>query len=500
MDEKQAATSSGKRFAGIRIPVDLTGWNFFSLYAASFFIACLMVVPALIQPLFLKEVIQIPGELAGTINSGLQNMSQIATLLFIGMIGILSDRVGRRILAVLGFLICGVFFILFGHAQDIALALGITGMGGQIFVTFLIRFIIGIGIILSFPQTITIVGDYTASTDRGKGMAWHGAMMALGSIIVFGVLARIAGKMGLMSLFYMSGALGFVGLIISRLGLVDRMPKEKAQKLGIKETYREVSKSIAIKAGYMVTLVMRADIIVKSVFLFVWLVYMAKQQGVSPMKAAAMGGKVMLVAAVVTLCAYPVIGFLIDRVGRMRVMIVGSFAAGISFCLIAATQNPFSPVLYLYISVIAIGFSAASVGSIALAMDVSPKPMLGSILGGLNTMQPIGVLFFLQLGGFLYDKVGPWTPWALKGGANLLLFVWLLMVRSRIQQEVEEAAPVHSLTFTMEWADEAKMMLEKVPGPFREAAVSGTETYAREHSCEKVTAEVMTNYRKELGM
>ena len=34
----------------------------------------------------------------------------------------------------------------------------------------------------------------------------------------------------------------------------------------------------------MVTLVMRADIIVKSVFLFVWLVYMAKQQGVSPDK------------------------------------------------------------------------------------------------------------------------------------------------------------------------------------------------------------------------
>ena len=104
-------------------------------------------------------------------------------------------------------------------------------------------------------------------------------------------------------------------------------------------------------------------------------------------------------------------------------------------------------------------------GSIALAMDVSPKPMLGSILGGLNTMQPIGVLFFLQLGGFLYDKVGPWTPWALKGGANLLLFVWLLMVRSRIQKEVEEA-----------------------------------EAYAAEHSHHKVTTEVMTDYRKELGM
>jgi MFS family permease len=220
MGEKQAAGSSSKRFAGIGIPEDLTWWNFFSLYAASFLVACLMVVPAIIQPLFLKEVIQIPGEMAGTINSGLQNMSQIATLLFIGLIGILSDRVGRQILAVLGFLICGVFFILFGHAQDISLALGITSMGGQIFITFLIRFIIGIGIILSFPQTITLVGDYTASTDRGKGMAWHGAMMALGSIIVFGVLARIAGKMGLMSLFYMSGA----GSLVSRKP-TGRLPK-----------------------------------------------------------------------------------------------------------------------------------------------------------------------------------------------------------------------------------------------------------------------------------
>ena len=56
-------------------------------------------------------------------------------------------------------------------------------------------------------------------------------MLALGSMIVFGVLARIAGKTGLMSLFYMSGVLGFLGLIVSRLGLVDRMPKERPRSL-----------------------------------------------------------------------------------------------------------------------------------------------------------------------------------------------------------------------------------------------------------------------------
>ena len=48
--------------------------------------------------------------------------------------------------------------------------------------------------------------------------------------------------------------------------------------------------------------------------------------------------------------------------------------------------------------------------------------------------------------------------------------------------------------------EKAKTMLKRVPGAFREAAVSGTEEYARANSHEKVTAGVMTQFRKELGM
>jgi MFS family permease len=278
------------------------------------------------------------------------------------------------------------------------------------------------------------------------------------------------------------------------------MPKEKAKKLGFKQIYREVSKSLTLKATYVVTFVLRADIIVKSVFLFVWLVYMAKKHGVSPMTATKMGGKVMLVGSIVTLLAYPIMGILLDRWGRLPVIITGALSAGAGFCLIAATQNPFSPVIYVYICLISVGFASATLGGITLAIDVSPKPLVGSILGGLNSMQPIGVLFFLQLGGFLFDKVGYWTPWALKGVADLILVIWLLMIKGRIKTEIAEAASIDNLPFTMEWEDEAKTMLKRVPGAFREAAVSGTEEYARAHSYEKVTAEVMTKYRKELGM
>ena len=421
-----------KKFAGLPIPSDLKGSHFFNLYFATLFIACLMAIPAVIQPAYLKEVINIPKEQAGSINSGLQNMSQIATLLFVGLFGILSDRIGRRILVALGFVFCWIFFIVYGYTQEIALALGITSVGGQVLIAYIIRFFIGVGIVLSFPQTTTMVADYTTPRDRGKGMALHGAMMGLGSMLVFGIMVQLARKTGLMSLFYMSGALGFLGFLVAWFGTVDRLPKEKAQKTGIKVIYQEVSKSLALKVGYIVTIITRADIAIVATFIILWMVYMADGEGITAVKATARGGLVMMVTSLVTLIAYPILGILTDRVGRIPVIITGLLVSGAAFCLMAITKNPFAPIVYLYASLICVGFSGVAVASTTLTADAAPKQLLGSILGGFNTMQPIGILFFLQVGGYLFDKWGYWGPFALKGIVSILCGLWLLTIRKKI--------------------------------------------------------------------
>jgi hypothetical protein len=64
----------------------------------------------------------------------------------------------------------------------------------------------------------------------------------------------------------------------------------------------------------------------------------------------------------------------------------------------------------------------------------------------------------------------------------------------------EEDVPIESLSFTMPWEDEVKVMLEEVPAPFRKAAVTNTEEYARKHSHDRVTVGVFEAFRKELGM
>lgn len=68
---------------------------------------------------------------------------------------------------------------------------------------------------------------------------------------------------------------------------------------------------------------------------------------------------------------------------------------------------------------------------------------------------------------------------------------------SRDQDEAEE--DLSKLPFSMAWDDGAKELLQMVPSGFKAKAVSGTENYAREHNCERVSVQVVEDYKKELG-
>jgi MFS family permease len=162
------------------------------------------------------------------------------------------------------------------------------------------------------------------------------------------------------------------------------------------------------------------------------MVYVAEKFGISPVRATAKGGIVMMVFALVSLITWPIIGILLDRWGRVPVIITSAITGGLAFCLIAATEDPFSPMMYLYVCLMGIGFSAASGGANALAADASPRPLLGSIIGGLHTMQPVGAFIFLQVGGFLFDRLGYWSPFAFKGIADLACGLWILAIRKDI--------------------------------------------------------------------
>ena len=120
MVENNETERSVVKFAGIEVPPELTKNNFFFLFFNTFLIGMLMSVLGLLQPAFMKDIIKIDQDFAGSINGMLMNLNEIATLALVALVGVLSDKVGRKILALLGFVVLALCFYLLGLSNGIA--------------------------------------------------------------------------------------------------------------------------------------------------------------------------------------------------------------------------------------------------------------------------------------------------------------------------------------------------------------------------------------------
>jgi DHA1 family tetracycline resistance protein-like MFS transporter len=452
-----------KKFAGIEIPSGLTKGNFFFLYLNTLLIGMLVIIPNIIQPAFLKEVIQVSDDVFGSTNAFLQNISQVATLAFVGIVGVLSDRIGRKILTTIGFSVLVVFYYLLGISRDIAAFLHVPeGLASDIcaFISFApsraadfadfapallvaygIRLILGIGMILCYPQFITMVSDYTYQKDRGKGMALNGIMMGLASIIIFAFIAPLGEVIGLSGLFALTSAMAIAGVVFTWFFLKERRSESKGEdKKSVLDIMKLVVKSPSLKASYLCSLISRPDMSITSLFVIVWAVQAGAQLQMSSETATQAGAKPMIVMSIAAFIAMPLVGMMLDRWGRIQTVILTLLMGGIGLVLLGVSSSPFSVLTLGAVALIGTGFAGAVTGANTLATDASPKHLVGSVLGGLNTMMPIGVIFFQQLGGYLFDVLGPSWIFGIKGVVNILLAVWLFITRKKIYAEMKSAA------------------------------------------------------------
>jgi len=454
MADHSETTKSAIKFAGIEVPPELTKNNFFFLFFNTFLIGMLMSVFGILQPAFLKDIIKIDQDFAGSINGLLMNLNEIATLALVALVGVLSDKVGRKILALLGFVVLALFFYLLGQSNGIASFLQVpAGLSSQIcsllsfvpsrsaeftqfapglLTTYVIRLFLGVGLVLCYPQFITMVADYTYEKDRGKGMAMNGVMMGLSALLIFALFAPIMKKTGVLSLIYIIIAVALGGALSTGLFLKERLPETKQEKLGLMKIIPVVRKSMALKASYWCCLITRADIIVLAAFVITWGVKYGKELEMTSRQATLRASLPLIVMSVVSLIAFPILGVMLDRWGRVPTIILALVSGAVAMFLLAASPNPFSPLVYIAMIFASVGMAGAIAGANTLASDASPEGMVGSILGGLNTMQPIGILFFVGLGGYLFDRFGPGWAFAVKGIASLILCVWIFMIKDRI--------------------------------------------------------------------
>ncbi len=449
-----------RKFAGMKVPPDLGRRHFLFLFIGTFILGMFMAIPPVVQPVLLKTTLGVPVDILSTINTQFQMLSQVSMLLLAALVGVWSDRVGRKLLAWIGFLIIGVTIFLFGRSAEVAAALGIsaeeaatlcaylsyTPSKAEQFVSFapglavayVVRLMFGMGLAFAFPQFLSWVADYTYQDDRGKGMGFNGLMLGGSSLIVFVVFSIVQKSQGPAFVFALSATFAFVGFLVTLIFLKNRQPdvppeekKSFGQIMGI------VRKSLPLKASYLVALVTRSNTPLIPALLAPWAVKVASDHG---MTAAAANQKVFTVAlpvlGIMAILAFPLAGVLLDRMGRIKVIMLSLLLLVASSVLLFVAPSPFALWAIVPAMVLAgCGMSGTVAGANTWVTDAAPKEDVGAVLGGLNTMTAISVLLFLGVAGPLADAYGTGVAFAVKGGADLLLAIWILTIQGRVERE-----------------------------------------------------------------
>jgi MFS family permease len=268
-------------------------------------------------------------------------------------------------------------------------------------------------------------------------MAMQGMIIGMAAIVMFGIFGQLPRYIGIIPLFYLGTLFAIICFLLTRIGLVEKMPEKRAKKEintwgDIKEILQKTKKSLELKVGFISILSARADIGIFTGFLIIWMVTICQDYGYTPAQATARGAIALTVVSVAVVLMTPVLGIMQDKWGRVPTTIVCLVVGGAGLCAVGLIGNPFSkPLLLIYIFA-----GTAFAGALApqtLVADSAPHHLRGTAMGVLNTSMVVGGIVFMQLGGFLFDYVGYAMPFVAKGIANLAVAAWVFSLRKRIK-------------------------------------------------------------------
>jgi DHA1 family tetracycline resistance protein-like MFS transporter len=397
-------------------------WN--ALYLVSALCLILMTLALGTQTLFLSTVLNIPVANAGAINANIMVLAELLELVVAGTVGYLSDRVGRKRIMVRGFLLAGVGAVM---APLSAVIEGLFGGSGLTFY-YLSRLVIAAGIGSVWPQLAAIGGDFTDHENRPRLMANSVFMMALGKTLVYGILMQIPRSGGVILTMLLIAVAAFAGAQLANTCLIDVAPKLRQAAFPWRRIRHLWKDERRLRLSFATGFLARSDMVITALFLMLWCVYSAKLVGVTSEEAAAHAGMMIGLAGVVVMVSIPFWKAFIKYYGRIPAIAVSLALSGMGFMLLGLVGNPFDWFAMLPVAVTAAGQTGCFVTPMILAVDLTPPDMLGSLMGAFNVVGGAGQVFFIQIGGILFDTMGPASPFVFVGLANLVVMVYAISV------------------------------------------------------------------------
>jgi DHA1 family tetracycline resistance protein-like MFS transporter len=403
-----------------------------TLYLIAALCMVFMTMILALQPIYLRSVLGVSLEDAGSINANIQVLTEILDILVIGYLGHLSDIYGRVRVVVWGFVVAGIAALIIPYSLQVGAMLGLSGLA----IFYLMRIFMSLGTTAVWPQLAAVTGDFSSQHDRAALMSKMAFMMAFGATLVYAILMQLPRYTGLIPTMYIIPAVALFGAWLASRYLVDvAQPKEEAE-IPWREVFDLVRRDRRLRMTFLSSFSSRNDLVLIGLFMMLWFVYFADVLGMSHEEAAARGGSLIGMIGLVILCSIPFWGYFIQRYGRMAALTFGLFLSSIGFISMAFVVNPYDWGIYIPAFFMAVGQAGTLIAPQVLTIDLAPPSMRGFVLGAFNTVGGIGMIFFVQIGGFLFDWIGPYGPFVFTGIGNLLIMLYAVWVM-RVEDEPE---------------------------------------------------------------
>ncbi len=411
-----------------------------ALYLLAAVAMIFMTLALALQPLYLRHVLGLARDNAGFVNANIQVITELVDLLSVGYLGYLSDRKGRIPVVYYGFLLSGVSALLLPFSLELGI---LTGAGGLTLV-YLLRSTMSLGTTAVWPQIAALAGDFSdgdgsiahdsqeAHRLRPRLLAKAGFMMAFGATLVYTILMQIPRQSGVVVAMLLMSGIAFAGGWVARRFLVDVAPRVATGRIPFQAILQMVKREEALRLSFFSAFTSRNDMVIIGLFLMTWAVYFADILGMDSAEAAARAGMVIGFVGLIVLLTINIWGELIVRLGRVPAMVLGLALSGAGFAGMGLIVNPLGGWVFLPAFLVGLGQAGCLLAPQVVALDLAPLAMRGSVLGVFNTVGCLGIIFFLQVGGLLFDWLGPSAPFVFTGVANfIIMFYGLFILRAK---------------------------------------------------------------------
>ncbi|WP_113705209.1 MFS transporter [Nonomuraea lactucae] len=423
-----------RRVLGAQLADGVTRGNMWALLSfATAGTAVISFLPST-QPHILTTILGVPESAQGTVVGLLGFAAELAMILSLAWYGALSDRFGRRLIVLVGLLLCALGIALFPFAGNTAVLVAL-------------RVVFGLGVAALNAMMSTIAIDYVRTRSRGKSYGLVGVFGGLGALVAVLVLVRLPRTMEAQGLepvaatrvsflIIAGGILVVAGLLW--LGLspakADGASPEHASLPRLAREGLVLVRDPGVALSYAASFVARADLAIVVGFMTLWITdHATTERGLSGAEALARAGAVVGVSQMVALACAPLFGWLGDRMRRQDLVIVAQLVAACAYLSTLFVTDPLGADMMIVAVLIGVGEIAGITTAGPLLAQQVPAEVRGSAFGVHTLCGAAGIMILSALGGVLYDTWRPAGPFVAAGVAGLVVAAFGLAVRRRVR-------------------------------------------------------------------